>query len=129
MQPDKPITELKRLLGFPTNTAVAHFMGMTRHTANNVNSPNAARGSENLRRAYQIICRLLERVPVYERRSFFEKPAKKELTLSRKYQKTDAIRKKLPELAVDVQKGFEEAADKLMEYIGLHAEYEELRKL
>jgi len=125
-RPQKPITEIKRLLGLSSAKEVAHFFELNKDRVNNINS---GRGSKDLHNAYANLCLALKALSADKRRSIFQKPPKRQLTLSQKYQRCDKIKKDLPLLAEKAQQTLEEAFDLLNEYIGLQIEYEELRDL
>ena len=122
----KPITELKKLLGFSTAQEVADFLGITKSTADNLNS---RRGYKDLRNTCLVLCRALKALPASQRRSFFDKPKSKARTQAEKFDRVLELKEELRLLPARIAENFEAAQEDLNRFSMLSEEYAELTRL
>lgn len=120
---NRPISRLKRLLGFSSAEEVAEAFELKKSTADNLNTGRAAR---NLTTAYQIICSLMDYVP-WEIRHKFISRSEIDLPLAEKNARILFLQKQIESLPDEIQKHMEKAQDILTNFLNYKAELSRLQ--
>jgi hypothetical protein len=125
MDKEKPMTELRKLLGLPSNKELARFLNLKEDAVNNLNT---GRGSENHIKAYQYLCAAMKSIPADKRRMIFQPAPRSKTTLSQKHHRKIFLTENLPKRIEKAWMKIDEAMDSLSEASSMYAEYEELIK-
>lgn len=111
---EKPMTKIKKLLGFTKLQELADYLGMSIHVLNNINT---GRRNQTLYSAYISIAKALEMIPNAEnKRLIFSHTPKPKLRLAQKYKRKENLTKKMSELDLELQNKFEELAEMFAQY-------------